>query len=367
MKIDIKMHTGIMFTDDVSAEQKSFIFDKLNSLNQATIDCVNITNIKKESLIGEFLFLDNSLSHAEQAKDILKKEEYNFKIFTNQDAKNFSRKLPYHSNMAFINSSFDLEVKDYTDWKKCLLNIDDDVVFIGDIHEHPEPLELLIKKIPKEARIVMLGDYLDKGGATEKTVNLIESLVNDGAKLITANHESYVAKRLLGKIDAIPNEEEIFSSLPFLFKNQNVADKVLKLYEKSLPFLKVNMEETTVYATHAPCKKKYLGKLSSNAMRSQRNYYFPERGVDGMRKELEFTLNENIDFFHVFGHVAHNMSNLEVNNRIWLDTGSVYGNMLSSVLFRKDGSREFIQIPTEGLTKDDLFSFEFKKSVRNKL
>ncbi len=366
MKIDLKMHTGIMFTDDVSVEHKSFIFNKLSNLKHATIYCVNIENAQKGELNGEFLFLDNSLNQAEKAKDFLKKEEYNFKIFTTQDAKNFSRKLPYHSNLAFINSDFDLEVKDYNDWKKCLLKTNDDVAFVGDIHEHPEPLELLIKKIPNKTRIVLLGDYLDKGGATEKTVNLIDSLVKDGAYIITANHESYVAKRLLGKIDAIPNEEDIFSSLPFLFKNKSIAYKVLSLYEKSLPFLKVDLENTTIYATHAPCKKKYLGKLSSNAMRSQRNYYFPERGVDGMRKELDFTLKEAIDFFHVFGHVAHNMNNLEVNNRIWLDTGSVYGNMLSSVVFKKDGTREFIHIPTEGLTKDDLFSFEAKKTNKNK-
>ncbi len=366
MTIDLKMHTGIVFADDVSQEQKDIIQNQIKKLESISTKRINQENMVRGSIGEEFLFIEDSMNAAEKWKEFLKKEEYNFKIFTNQDAKNFSRKLPYHSNISFLNKDMSLSVKDYSDWKKCLLSTNDEIAVIGDIHEHPEPLELLIKKIPNKTRIVMLGDYLDKGGATEKTVNLIDSLVKDGAFLITANHESYVAKRLLGKIDAIPNEEDIFSSLPFLFKNQNVANKVLDLYEKSLPFLKVNIEEHTIYATHAPCKKKYLGKLSSNAMRSQRNYYFPERGVDGMRKELEFTLNENIDFIHVFGHVAHNMSNLEVNNRIWLDTGSVYGNMLSSVLFKKDGSKEFIHIPTEGLTKDDLFSFEVKKTNKNK-
>lgn len=366
MNIELKMHTGLVFDEDVTPEQKLSIKNQVEKLKNVSIQSINSDNIDNTILNGEFIFIENNSQPKEYLKEKLKKEEYNFKFFTNKDIADFSRKIPYYSNIASIKKNIDLDFKDHSVWNSCILNTTDDLVIIGDIHEHTEPLELLLKKIPSNARIVMLGDYLDKGGETEKTVNFIERLVKDGAYLVTANHESYVAKRLLGKIEAIPNEQEIFSSLPFLLKNDGVAKKVIDLYEKSLPFIKIQTNNDTIFATHAPCKKKYLGKLSSNAMRSQRNYYFPERGVDGMRKELEFTLKEQIDFTHVFGHVAHNMNVLELNNRIWLDTGSVYGNMLSSVLFDKNGNKEFIQIATNGLTKDDLFSFETKKSPKNR-
>ncbi len=366
MNIELKMHTGIIFDENITSEQKLKLKKQIENFNNVSVQDLNSCAIQDAKLSGEFIFIENNINPPEDWKEKLKKEEYNFKFITNKDIKDFSRKLPYHSNVETINNYFELQLKDHSLWDSCQLSTKDDLVIIGDIHEHTEPLEILLKKVPSNATIVMLGDYLDKGGDTERTVNLIDSLVNSGAYLVTANHESYVAKRLLGKIDAIPNEEEIFSSLPFLLKNEKVAKKVVDLYEKSLPFLKIDTNKDTVYATHAPCKKKYLGKLSSNAMRSQRNYYFPERGVEGMRKELDFTLTEEINFTHVFGHVAHKMNMLELNNRIWLDTGSVYGNMLSSVLFTKNGEKEFIQIPTSGLTKDDLFSFEEKKAYKNK-
>lgn len=109
------------------------------------------------------------------------------------------------------------------------------------------------------------------------------------------------------------------------------------MYEQSIPFACIKTHGKTIYITHAPCYNKYLGKLDATSQKYQRNFYFASREKDAMVDELSFLKTEEKFSHptHVFGHVAHGMKQVEYKNKVWLDTGSVYGNYLTALIIDK--------------------------------
>lgn len=278
----------------------------------------------------------------------LKSFEYNLKV--KEKANNF-----------FDNISINIE--DYALWKKTQLTFSDEkpYVFVGDIHEDLDALKRLLVKIPKESQIVLLGDYLDKGKNTVATVEFVHRLFKAGAQVVIGNHESFVYKRLKKMISPISPEVEasFFDSLGVLEKNPETQKMFFEIFENSLPFAYLKNHKISIYATHAPCRNIYLGKMSNAAHREQRNMSFGSHGVEPMQKALKFMDDENqFGAFHVFGHVAHNMPKIQHGNKFWLDSGSIYGNLLSSLVVYPNGKTELIQVPGTPKSTTDLFYFE---------
>ena len=247
------------------------------------------------------------------------------------------------------------------------LSGDDTYVVVGDIHEHDTALNELVKLVDAtythdSVRLVLIGDYLDKGGFTKEIINTVWTLVNSrGAIVVRANHENYVVKRILGELD--PNlelEKKSFSSLEFLLQpeNKEYADKVVDIWNRSVPYVKLTrINAHTVYVTHAPCHNKYIGKVSEFGQREQRN--LRRFMADDARPHYEFFFKEarNNHPMHIVGHVAHCATRLNYKNKYMLDTGAVYGGKLSAMVFTSDGDR-LIQINCE-----KLFEYE-EKSLR---
>ena len=63
---------------------------------------------------------------------------------------------------------------------------------------------------------------------------------------------------------------------------------------------------------------------------------------------------------HVFGHVAHKMDSVFMLNKVWLDTGSVYGNKLSGLLVNENGF-EVISVKGSKLDESELLKFNDQK------
>ncbi len=183
---------------------------------------------------------------------------------------------------------------------------------------------------------------------------------------VVGNHESFVYKRLLKKIKEIPNESDVFSSVAFLEKEDNKESKrkFFEIYENSVPFLKFKYEKHNGFITHAPCERKYLGKLDNESLKHQRNFYFKERKIDSMQKELSFMLKgEQLnDTIHIFGHVAHTMEIKQANN-YWIDSGSVHGNKLTGLFIEKN--IKIKQVNGNLLYNSNLFNF--KKTNKPKI
>lgn len=110
-----------------------------------------------------------------------------------------------------------------------------------DIHGRLEPLKSLLAQIPEGAKIVFLGDYVDRGSESREVVALVRSLQASGAVCLRGNHEDMVCARdpfnwlsnggastllsykhpLTGELDgaALINDMEWFRSLPTIHRD----------------------------------------------------------------------------------------------------------------------------------------------------
>ena len=62
-----------------------------------------------------------------------------------------------------------------------------------DIHGRLDALLNLLDQVPKGARLVFLGDYIDRGSQSAEVVSLVRSLQLDGAVCLRGNHEDMMA------------------------------------------------------------------------------------------------------------------------------------------------------------------------------
>lgn len=235
------------------------------------------------------------------------------------------------------------------------------IAVIGDVHECVEELDLLIKKLPKEASIFFIGDLFDKGHNTKGMLDYITDLyMKREIYVLKGNHENYVIRRLKKEISSNFEIEKTFmTSVNYFLDNPEEKEKFLAFSEVMVSQFHIEREtHKDIYLTHAPCKNKYLGKNTDSAKKAHVNFRFVERGVDRMHAELSFVEEEssNIHPIHIFGHVAtSSMGPHLMKNKIWLDTGCVHGNRLSAVLFRPDGTMVNYSVKSTHPSNDTLF------------
>jgi predicted kinase len=215
---------------------------------------------------------------------------------------------------------------------------------IGDTHECVEELGLMIGILESRypgIRIVHIGDYMDKGGETSAMVDLMYSRLSAGDIIIQGNHETYLARRLRGEISAQPDvEKTYFTAMEALLADKELAAKFLQIYDASKPFAVLcdigESGNLPVFVTHAPCKTRHLAKIHNSALVAQRNYRTKDRTVPVLQ-EFDWLFNqaERYQPLHIFGHLSHRLTDakaLGFRNKIFLDTGVVYGGKLTAVV-----------------------------------
>ena len=68
----------------------------------------------------------------------------------------------------------------------------DKTYVMTDIHGRLAPLKALLAQIPDGAKIVFLGDYIDRGSESREVVELVRSLQANGAVCLRGNHEDMI-------------------------------------------------------------------------------------------------------------------------------------------------------------------------------
>lgn len=63
------------------------------------------------------------------------------------------------------------------------------VAVLTDIHGRLDDLLRLLDKVPKDAKLIFLGDYIDRGSQSAEVVSLVRSLQAEGAICLRGNHE----------------------------------------------------------------------------------------------------------------------------------------------------------------------------------
>ncbi|WP_134686847.1 metallophosphoesterase [Brevibacillus migulae] len=246
------------------------------------------------------------------------------------------------------NPDYNVVIEDVHDYLSTILPQDQRYIIIGDVHECIQELKGLLLSYGyqidgnklvatdkvQNTRIILAGDWIDKGKNTRETV---EFLYNNQEHFlfVTGNHEHFVYKYLKGEIKGVEQAllHSFFDSTQVLKNDAELLRKFNHLYTLSKPFFKmIGAKGPSFIVTHAPCRKKYMGKLDINSVRHQRNFRLDRS--EKLEERLAFLAQEAVNNhpYHVFGHIAAKQA-FRIKNKIHLDTGSVHGNQLTSVSF----------------------------------
>jgi Predicted kinase len=242
------------------------------------------------------------------------------------------------------------------DYRICIENLDEYLstalpnrykyLVVGDIHECLDMFQTLLRShgyqiegntlTPadrvRDTKIVLVGDWIDKGKQTKETIQFLHTN-REHFYFVLGNHENFVHKYLKGDVQGVDQERlhTYFDSTQVLAGEPELLEQFHQLVAASKPFYRLaGATGASFYVTHAPCRNKYIGKLDANSIRHQRNFRI-DREAD-LESQLAFLEEEAVSNypFHIFGHVAAKNA-FRIKNKVHVDTGCVHGNALTSV------------------------------------
>lgn len=252
----------------------------------------------------------------------------------------------YRPEEGKANPEYRVVIENMEDYLSGVLPQDQQYIIIGDVHECVGDLQGLLRdhgfgledgrlSAPERLRrtkIVLVGDWIDKGRQTKEIIEFLYEN-REYFYFVLGNHENFVGKYLNGEIQGADHElvRSYFNSIEVLRGDAELLEKFRQLVSPSKPFYRyVGVQGPSFYVTHAPCRKKYIGKLDTNSARHQRNFRIDREAP--LEEQLAFLEEEAVSNhpFHVFGHIAAKQP-FRIRNKIHIDTGSVHGNQLTSV------------------------------------
>lgn len=193
---------------------------------------------------------------------------------------------------------------------------------IGDIHGMLEKLDKLLRKIPFHAErdtLAFVGDYVDRGPDSKGVIDRILSLMDRGVHLVClkGNHEQMFQDFMAGRDPRI-----------FLI---NGGDKTLESYRKN------GKSSSVIPARHISFLEGLLPYHEMEGFILVHAGLRPGVSLKGQDEEdlywirQEFILSK-YDFGKrvVFGHTNFKTPYID-SRKIGIDTGAVYGNLLTCV------------------------------------
>jgi serine/threonine protein phosphatase 1 len=210
---------------------------------------------------------------------------------------------------------------------------------IGDIHGCATQLITLLGRIPydrKRDTLIFLGDYINRGPDTKGVLNILLELKKSCADIhfLKGNHEQELLEySATGHTDSL----RALRGMGVEATVESYGARVNSLtglvcfpleHREFLYSLKFFHLQDDYLFIHADINKELLScPMKESEGRMPR--YIMETGLLSSRR-LAQEQTTGIDTFIVFGHIAF-ASPLFLADRIGIDTGAVYGNMLTAV------------------------------------
>ncbi len=202
---------------------------------------------------------------------------------------------------------------------------------IGDIHAEYQTLLALVEKLPKEARLIFVGDLISRGSQGKEVIDFVR---NNAFYCIKGNHEEYLLKFGSLFLEEIQKQVEnssliwAYKSLSSTLESYGFLEKgssKITVKQESIEQMKKDMkwiEELPAYfefgqlkgyslpvvVTHAPVDKYWLFKDSHPdyfAFHARNNRYAP---------------SSSAPIFNIYGHIPRDEVLME-KNFVSLDTG----------------------------------------------
>lgn len=231
--------------------------------------------------------------------------------------------------------------KSLAEYSRCVFS--SEVTAISDIHGHLDHLKKILKSAgvvlsPDEERIIeipkalgtllLLGDVIDKGPQSKETLDFI--LKNsDNLTWLKGNHENFVSKYFqnqVGEVDA--HALSFFDTATRYSEDPDFKRSLEEYLSKSYPFV---IAPNGIF-THAPCERKYLGKMDSLSLKKQMRTDNSSRlSGEDTEKYLQ-SLRDPEGFYltlpHVCGHISRTAPQ-RIGEMVIIDTGVEKGGAIT--------------------------------------
>ena len=193
---------------------------------------------------------------------------------------------------------------------------------IGDIHGCFFTLKKLISKIPKDAKVIFVGDLCDKGNFTKEVISFIK---DKEYLVVKGNHEIFMETFLLDSL--IENKKSLWSTSETYGGSKTIdsyKDVDLSIVNEHLDFIKkfpLYLIIDNYFITHG------FGLPYFNR-RDEAHKALVSNRVERVYSDWEDF--SDYKFINIFGHSAFNEV-VKHSSFFGIDTGCVYGNKLSAI------------------------------------
>lgn len=216
---------------------------------------------------------------------------------------------------------------------------------IGDVHGCYHTLMKLLDKLPKDARLIFVGDLCDRGLYTK---DVIEFVIQNNYECILGNHEHYMLDNIL-KCIADPSIENRYITHDYMGGVETIQsyENSMGILHKHLDWIKTlptYIDVENFFISHAFCIPYYNRrdeKEKAHAMLVNRLSDEEEWSWDWEDGWREYNI------VNVYGH-EHSKEIIEGKNFFGIDTGCVYGGKLSAL------NLGTLEITQQSLDKKDI-------------
>jgi Calcineurin-like phosphoesterase len=219
------------------------------------------------------------------------------------------------------------------------------IFVIGDIHGCYHTLLDLVAKLPKNARLIFVGDLCDRGLYTKEVIDFI---IENNYEVILGNHDDYMITHILESINNNDKyirwkDEDYMGGAQTLLSYKNDINHINKHLEflESLPRY---LEIDNYFITHGFALPYYenRNKTSSHiGLLKNRIDDEDEWGHDWEKNWRDYKI------INIFGHTDY--KEVEIGKNYYgIDTGCVYGGKLTAINLGK------MHITSVPLNKKDL-------------
>ncbi len=196
-----------------------------------------------------------------------------------------------------------------------------EIWIVGDVHGAIFTLEKLLKKLPRDARIIFLGDLVDRGNFSKE----VFELVTTHYETLMGNHEylmfNYIRDALIRGKSSMWNTNPAYGGKKTVRSYRDDLDTLFRHIEL-IPKLPKYLEIEGYFLTHGFGLPYYRQKETKTRQlyvnRLEEPYPDWEEGW------------QNYEVINIFGHTAYKEP-LFGKNYIGIDTGCGHGMRLSAV------------------------------------
>jgi serine/threonine protein phosphatase 1 len=199
-------------------------------------------------------------------------------------------------------------------------------IAIGDVHGCYNTLLKLIRKLPKNSKLIFLGDLCNRGKYTKE---VIEFVIKNNHRCLIGNNEAMMYKYLRSSVLWRKNPSGRGKTTIQSYKKDSKPRKTIEKHLqwiKSLPlYLELKLNNKKLFLTHGfglPYYKRKDHKSSTIPLYTNR---FDDKTY--MKNWEDF---EKYKVINIFGHCVFKEVMLG-KNFIGIDTGCVGGNKLSAI------------------------------------